>query len=200
MAEEESFLVPSDTYFKAGVHIGTKFRTKYMADYIYKIRGDGLSIMNVSQIDKKIREAVKFLIQYNPEDIIVVSRRENGWKPVTLFGRATGCRTIIKRYQPGRFTNSQLETFTEAKVLIVTDAWPDRNALKDGRFSGMKILGICDTNNETYELDYIIPGNNKGRQSLGLIYYLIAREFCKEKGLPFEIPEDEFVGEEEDIA
>ena len=196
MADEESFLVPSDTYFKAGVHIGTKFKTKYMAEYIYKIRNDGLSIMNVSQIDKKIREAVDFLVKYNPEDIIVVSRRENGWKPVVLFGKATGCRTIIKRYQPGRFTNPQLETFTEGKVLVVTDAWPDRNALKDGKFSGMKVLGICDSNNETYELDLIIPGNNKGRQSLGLIYFLLAREFCKVKGLPFDIPEDEFVGED----
>ncbi len=197
MAEEESFLVPADTYFKAGVHIGTKFRTKYMAEYIYKVRTDGLSIMNVSQIDRKIRDAVKFLVQYNPEDIIAVSRRENGWKPVTLFGRATGCRVIIKRYQPGRFTNPQLETFTEGKVLIVTDAWPDRNALKDGKYAGMKILGICDTNNETYELDYVIPGNNKGRQSLGLIYYLLAREYCGEKGIKFDIPEKEFVGEEE---
>ena len=55
MAEEEAFLVPSDTYFKAGIHIGTKFRTKYMAPFIYKTRTDGLSVLNVQQIDKRIR-------------------------------------------------------------------------------------------------------------------------------------------------
>jgi len=195
MAEEESLLVPTDTYFKAGVHIGTKFRTKYMEPFIYKTRGDGLAILNVSQIDKRIRTAAKFLSQYAPEDIILVARRENGWKPASVFGKVTGANVITGRYQPGRLTNSQLETFTEGKVLVITDAWPDRNAIKDGFAAGLVIVGLCDTNNEANNLDFLIPGNNKGRQSLGLIFYLLAREMMKIKGVEITEKEEDFVAE-----
>ncbi len=41
---EEEFLVPTKQYLKAGIHIGTKFRTKYMEQFIYKTRPDGLSV------------------------------------------------------------------------------------------------------------------------------------------------------------
>ncbi|MBW3013707.1 30S ribosomal protein S2, partial [Candidatus Woesearchaeota archaeon] len=112
MAEEESFLVPTDVYFKAGVHIGTKFRTKYMQPFIYKIRTDGLAVLNVSQIDKRLRIAAKFLAQYAPEDVIIVCRRENGWKPLKLFGKYTGCKVFPGRYQPGILTNPKLAKFT----------------------------------------------------------------------------------------
>ncbi|MBW2987421.1 30S ribosomal protein S2 [Candidatus Woesearchaeota archaeon] len=180
---EESFLVPSDTYFKAGVHIGTKFRTKYMAQFIYKTRTDGLSVLNVQQIDKRIRLVAKFLAQYSPEDIIIVSRRENGWRPVKMFGKHTGISVFAGRYQPGILTNPKLENFREAKVMLVTDPWPDRNAVKDGIRAGCVMIGLCDTNNEANNLDLILPCNNKGRQSLGLIFYLLANEYMKARGL-----------------
>ena len=196
MTEDESFLVPTDTYFKAGIHIGTKFKTKYMAPFIYKMRTDGLSILNVSEIDKRIRVAAKFLAQYEPNDIIVVARRENGWRPALMFGKVTGARIMTGRYQPGRLTNCQLETFTEAKVLLATDAWPDRNAIRDAFATGMSIVSLCDTNNEANYIDLVIPANNKGRQSLGLMFYLLAREIMKEKGVTIKEKEEDFVGEE----
>jgi small subunit ribosomal protein S2 len=183
MTEEESFLVPTDVYFKAGVHIGTKFRTKYMQPFIYKIRTDGLAVLNVSQIDKRIRIAAKFLAQYAPEDVIVVCRRENGWKPLKLFGKYTGCKVFPGRYQPGILTNPKLAKFTEAKIMLVTDAWPDRNAVKDAKKTGLAIIGLCDTNNESNNLDLIIPCNNKGRQALGLVFFLLANEFLKARGM-----------------
>ena len=80
MTEEEKFLVPQDTYLKSGIHIGTKFRTKYMDQFIYKTRPDGLSILNLQKIDKRIGLAANMLANYAPEDILIVSRRENGWK------------------------------------------------------------------------------------------------------------------------
>ncbi|MCK4669690.1 MAG: 30S ribosomal protein S2 [Nanoarchaeota archaeon] len=184
MTEKESFLVPTDVYFKAGVHIGTKFRTKYMQSFIYKIRSDGLAVLNVSQIDKRIRIAAKFLARYAPEDVILVCRRENGWKPLKLFGKYTGCKVFPGRYQPGILTNPKLAKFTEAKVMLVTDAWPDRNAAKDAKTAGLAIIGLCDTNNEANNLDFVIPSNNKGRQALGLIFFLLANEYLKARGLP----------------
>ena len=97
---EQTYLVPLDEYLKVGLHIGTKFRTKYMENFIYKIRSDGLAVLNVQKIDERIGVAAKFLSQYNPEDIIIVCRRENGWKAVKAFGKATGIRIFPGRYPP----------------------------------------------------------------------------------------------------
>lgn len=180
---EQELLIANDVYMKCGVHIGTKFSTKYMAPYIYKIRPDGLAVLNVESIDAKLKEAIQFLTQYNPEDIIVVARRENAWKPAKLLSKYTGIRVYTGRYMPGILTNSKLENFTEGKVIIVTDPWPDKNAMKDAKSVGMKVIALCDTNNETNGVDYIIPCNNKGRQSLGLVYYILTRDYMNAKGL-----------------
>ena len=85
--KEENYLVPTDMYLKAGIHIGTKFKTKYMEQFIYKTRSDGLSVLNVQKIDDRIRVLSNFLAQYSPEEILIVSRRENGWKSVRKFGK-----------------------------------------------------------------------------------------------------------------
>jgi small subunit ribosomal protein S2 len=189
---EEELLVPTDTYMKAGVHIGTKFRTKYMESFIYKTRPDGLSVLNVEEIDNRIRIAAKFLAQYAPEDIILVARRENAWKPAKLFGKYTGAKVFAGRYRPGTLTNSKLDTFTEGKILFATDSWPDRNAVKDAKSSSMAIVALCDTNNETNNIDFVIPCNNKGRQALGLVYYLLTQQYVKERGGKFEGTPEEY--------
>ena len=42
---------------------------------------------------------------------------------------------------------------------------------------------MCDSNNLTTDIDIVIPGNNKGRRSLALIYWLMAREILRIKGV-----------------
>lgn len=179
---EKQLLIPQDHYLKSGIHIGTKFRTKYMERFIYKTRSDGLSILNLDIIDERIRCASKMLSVHKPEDIIIVSRRENGWKPLRTFAKATGCRTIPGRYPPGILTNICLQDYTEAKLLLVVDAWPDRNAMKDALQAGMPILALCDTNNQANDVDLVIPCNNKGKKSLGLFFWILAREYLKARG------------------
>lgn len=175
----EQLLVAQDVYLKAGIHIGTKFRTKYMEKFIYKIRPDGLSVLNLQQIDNRLRVLSKFLAQHAPEDILVSSRRENSWKPVKKFGEVTGIRVIAGRYPPGILTNPSLEKYTEAKVLLITDAWPDKNAIKDALQVGIPVVALCDTNNQANNIDLVIPCNNKGKKSLGLLFMILAREYLK---------------------
>jgi len=183
MAEKkEEFLIPNEDYLKAGIHIGTKFKTKYMSKFIYKTRTDGLSVLNIQKIDERIRQIVNILVNYKPESILLVSRRENGWKPISLFAKLTGCKFFAGRYPPGLMTNPNLDTFIEAKLVFVVDSWPDRNAVKDALKVGIPVLALCDSNNQTNGIDFVLPCNNKGKKSLGLVFYLIAREFMKKIG------------------
>ena len=193
MTTDSTFLVAQDSYLKSGIHIGTKFKTGYMEPFIYKVRPDGLSVLNLQKIDSRLRTASTFLSQYAPEDIIVVSKRENSWKAVKAFGRSVGCKIFAGRYPPGILTNPQLDTYIEAKIMLVTDSWPDRNAIKDAMLLGIPVIALCDTNNTANEIDLVLPCNNKGKKSLGLLFYILAREYLKKRGLLAETEEPKFV-------
>jgi len=184
---ENALLVPTEDYLKSGIHIGTKFKTKYMEKFIYKTRPDGLTVLNIQQIDERIRMASNMLSRYAPEDIVIISRRENGWKAVKQFGKLTGVKVFAGRYTPGLMTNPSLKNFLEAKILMVIDAWPDKNAVIDAYKVGIPVIGLCDTNNNANYLDLIIPCNNKGKKSLGLLFlvltqkYMLARHMIKKE-------------------
>ncbi len=182
MAEEEQFLVPLDEYLKVGLHIGTKFRTKFMSPFIYKVRQDGLAVLNVQEINRRLSLAAKLMAKYNPEDILVVCRRENGWKCVKMLNKFTGIRIFAGRYPPGILTNPNLESFMEVKLIIVADPWPDKNALSDAARLGIPVIALCDTNNDHSNIDLVIPCNNKGKKSLALIFWILTKEYLKAKG------------------
>ncbi|MAE43185.1 30S ribosomal protein S2 [Candidatus Woesearchaeota archaeon] len=176
---EEKFVVPTDVYLKSGIHIGTKFKTKYMEKFIYKTRPDGLSVLNLQKIDERLSIAAKFLAKYNPEDILVIGRRESAWKAIDMFGKVIGAKAYAGRYPPGILTNPGLENYIEVKVLLVVDVWPDRNAVMDAVKCGIPVIALCDTNNQSNNIDLVIPGNNKGKKSLGLFFWILAREYLK---------------------
>ena len=179
MAEEEQLLVPLENYLKAGLHIGTKFRTEYMAPFIYKIRPDGLAVLNVQEINNRIALATQFMARYEPSEIIIGCRRENGWKAAELFSKLTGIRVMTGRYSPGMLINPDSKSFTETKLVLVVDPWPDKNIVRDANKIGIPIIACCDTNNTANDIDLVIPCNNKGKKSLGLFFYIITKEYLR---------------------
>jgi small subunit ribosomal protein S2 len=195
---EEEFLVPTKVYLKSGIHIGTKFRTKYMEQFIYKTRPDGLSVLNLKKIDERIRVLINFLSNYAPEEILMVSRRENGWKAMKMFGDITGAKVFPGRYPPGILTNPNLDKFTEAKVLFTTDSWPDRNAVNEALQIGIPVIALCDTNNQSNNIDLVIPCNNKGKKSIGVLFYILTKEYMLKRGMIKS--EDEFKYTHEDFS
>ena len=186
---DEQLLIPADVYLKSGIHIGTKFKTKYMDQFIYKTRQDGLSVLNLQKINDRIEIAANFLSNYAPEDILVVSRRENGWLPVKMFGKITGANFFAGRYPPGIMTNPELKNYKEVKIVVVTDAWPDRNVVMDALNNGLTVIALCDTNNQANNIDLVVPCNNKGKKSLGLLFFILTKEYLKQRGL---FKEEEF--------
>ena len=198
--EEEQLLVPLDDYLKAGIHIGTRAKTKYMEPFIYKARPDGLLVLNVQQVNDRLRLLCNFLSQYNPQDIILICRRENGWHATELFSKLTGIRVFNGRYPPGILTNMNLDSFIEAKLLFVIDPWIDKNVVKDAAKIGISTVALCDTNNDSLNVDLVAPCNNKGKKSLGLIFMILAKEYLKSRGIikensEFKLTLDDFSSE-----
>jgi len=181
--KKEEMLVPLEEYVKAGIYLGTRVVTPDMRPFVYRRRADGLAIFNTDTIDEKLKEGIEYLSKFAPEDVILVCKRQAGWRAAQKFGEVTGIRVFTKKYPAGILTNKALSDFFENELTIITDHWVDKNALKDTLTVKKKVLMICDTNNFAHGADKIIIGNNKSPKSLGLIFYLLARGYCKARGL-----------------
>jgi small subunit ribosomal protein S2 len=189
-------LIPLDEYVKAGIYLGTKVVTPEMKPFVYRRRADGLAIFNTDLIDEKLKEGVEYLSKFEPKDVILVCKRQAGWKAASKFSEITGIRTFTKKYPAGILTNTTLPDFFETELTIVVDSWLDKNALHDTLRVKKKVLMICDTNNFSKGTDKIIIGNNKSPKSLGVIFYILARGYCKARGIEADIPDLEWWTEE----
>jgi small subunit ribosomal protein S2 len=172
-------LIPEDTYLTSGVHIGTQQKSASMRRFVFKVRFDGLHVLDVRETDRRIRIAAKFLARFSADRILVVSQRQYGQKPVRVFAKTIGAVSFAERFVPGCLTNPNLEEYFEPKVLVVTDPATDQQALSEAVSIGIPVVGLCDVNNETRNVDLVIPANNKGRVALATVYWLLAREVLK---------------------
>lgn len=179
---ENPMLVSEEIYLTSGVHIGTRQKTADIRDFIYKVRNDGLYIIDVKKTNERIRNAAKLLARYDPSKVLVVSVRQYGQKPVQKLGEYTKIQALAGRFQPGTLTNPNAKTFLEPEIIMLTDPLADVQALHEAKNIGIPVVALCDTNNETKYIDYIIPTNNKGRRALALIYWLLTRAILREQG------------------
>ncbi|MCU0849936.1 MAG: 30S ribosomal protein S2 [Candidatus Thermoplasmatota archaeon] len=179
---EPTMMVTEEVYMTSGVHIGTRQKTADIKEFIYKVRNDGLYIIDVKKTDERIKAAAKFLAKYDPSKILVVSVRQYGQKPVRKLGEITGIQVLDGRFQPGTLTNPNAKTFLEPEIIVLTDPLADIQALHEAKNIGIPVIALCDTNNETKYIDYVVPTNNKGRRALALIYWLLARAILREQG------------------
>jgi len=179
---EYESLIPVDEYLAAGVHIGTQQKTEDMRRFVYRVRPDGLYVLDVKTTDERIKIAAKFLSKFDPGRILVVSARQYGQFPATMFAKVTGAKSVVGRFIPGTLTNPQYRDFVEPDVVVVTDPIGDSQAVKEAVDVGVPVIAMCDTNNMTTHIDIVIPTNNKGRKALALIYWLLAKEIAKLRG------------------
>jgi small subunit ribosomal protein S2 len=176
-------LVPEDQYLSSGVHIGTQQKNAAMEPFIYRVRDDGLFVLDVSATDRRIRTAARFLSNYDPENVVFVSARQYGQKPIQVIEEHLGVESIPGRFMPGMMTNPETRTFFEPEVIVLNDPVGDQQSLREALNIGIPVVALCDTNNELKNVDLCIPTNNKGRRSLALVYHLLARELGKEWGV-----------------
>jgi len=180
--KKSNMLIDLEEYVKTGIYLGTRIVTPEMKKYVYRRRADGLAIFNTDLIDEKLKEGIEYLSKFNPENVILVCKKQSGWRAANKFSEVTGIKVFTKKYPAGVMTNTNLKDFFETELTIITDHWLDKNALKDTLDVHKKVLMICGTNNFSKGADQVIIGNNKSAKSLGLIFYLLARGYLKARG------------------
>jgi small subunit ribosomal protein S2 len=183
----EGLLLSQDVMLSAGIHIGTRMKTKDMDPFIYRVRPDGLFVLDVKKTDERIRVSAKFLARFEPPKIAAVAARLYGQSPVEKFCEVVGATPIIGRFVPGLFSNPLSPNRIEPSVLIVSDPKADVQAVKEASNTGIPVVALCSTDNDFPYVDVVIPTNNKGRRALAVIYWLLARQILRERG---EIPAD----------
>jgi small subunit ribosomal protein S2 len=184
---EEELLLPRDTLLSAGIHIGTRMKTKDMEQFIYRVRPDGLFVLDVKKTDDRIRVTAKFLARFEPAKIAAAATRLYAQEPVKKFCEAVGATPVVGRFIPGLLSNPLYPNRIEPELLIVSDPRADFQAVKEASSAGIPIVALCSTDNEFSGVDLVIPTNNKGRRALAVIYWLLARQVLREKG---ELPAD----------
>ena len=180
--ELEELLLPRDSILSAGIHIGTRIKTKNMEPFIYRVRPDGLFVLDIKKTDERIRIAAKFLSRFDPSKIAVVASRLYGHQPVRKFCELTGATPIVGRFVPGSLSNPLYPGRIEPEVIVVTDPRADSQAVTEAAKVGIPVVALCSTDNDFNGIDLVIPTNNKGRKALATIYWLLARQVLRERG------------------
>jgi len=182
----------------AHVHLGTKNLSSAMKRYVYGRTKDGINVLDLHMTWEKLILAARILVTIeNPQDIVVVSTRLFGQRAVFKFAQHTGAQYIAGRFIPGTFTNQIQAKFLQPRVLIVTDPRTDHQALNEARLVNIPVIAFCDTDSALQHVDVAIPCNNRGRNAIGMMYWLLAREVLRMRGtiprsVPWEVQVDLF--------
>ena len=178
----DGLILPIEVLLSAGIHIGTRMGMKAMEQFVYRVRPDGLYVLDIKQTDDRIRIAAKFISRFEPSKVVAVSSRLYGREPVQKFCEVLRTVAVIGRFLPGRFSNPTSTDYVAPEVVIVTDPNADKQAVTEAALVGVPVIALCDTDNNLQDIDLVIPANNKGRKSLATIYWLLAQQVMRERG------------------
>mmetsp|Transcript_16054 Transcript_16054/g.48234 ORF Transcript_16054/g.48234 Transcript_16054/m.48234 type:complete len:286 (-) Transcript_16054:125-982(-) len=162
------------------VHQGTRNLDPEMERYVWKRRADGFHIFNLQKTWEKLMLAARIIVAVeNPEDVCVISARPWGQRAALKYSLHTGAKAITGRFTPGTFTNQIQAKYQEPRVLILTDPRTDHQAINESSYVNLNTIAFCHSDSPTRHIDCVIPANNRGKQSVGLLYWLLTREVLR---------------------
>jgi small subunit ribosomal protein S2 len=187
---KSKLFLPREKYLSAGVHIGMTSKTASMKRFIYKIRPNGLAVLNVGTLDKRLDYAANMVAA--TKNVLIVSKKDNANEAVEKFAAATGVRAVTGRFMPGSLTNPTFRNFFEPELVIITDPFVDRQVIKEAIQMRIPIIGFAGTYNDTSYLDLVLPCNNKGKKSMSLLLWLLAKLVAEKNGQAFDAKPEDF--------
>jgi len=191
------------------VHIGTRNLQPEMGRYVWKRNNSGVHLINLQKTWEKLVLAARIIVTIeNPQDICVISGKEHGQRSVLKFAKYTGAQAIAGRWTPGTLTNQIQDKFIEPRLLIVTDPRIDHQPIKEASYVNIPTIAFCNTDSPLNYVDVAIPCNNKGKQAIGVMWWMLAREVMYlrntpglVRGQPWDVMVDLFLYREpEDVA
>jgi len=168
-----------------GVHLGDENIDAAMLRYVYKRNDKGIHIIDVRKTWEKLLLAARVIVAIeNPKDICVVALSPSGQpshaqRAVLKFAHHIGCRSIAGRITPGTFTNQRQSHYMEPRLLIVSDPRFDHQPVLEASYVNLPVISFTNTHHSLRGIDIAIPCNTSGKNSIALMYWMLAREVLR---------------------
>merc|ERR1712033_150845 len=169
-----------------------------MEQYIFKRRTDGVHVINLRKTWEKLVLAARAIAAIeNPADVFVVASRPYAQRAVLKFARYIGATSIAGRFTPGAFTNQIQAAFREPRLLVISDPRTDHQPVTEASYANIPIVAFTNVDSPTKFIDIAVPCNNKSANSIGLMWWFLAREVLRLRGsisrdMPWDVMPDLF--------